>query len=137
MEIKIKKKVKELNAAIIDFAKSLSIDISVLDEVVADSVKSGQLQKFEFTVELLWKLIKIFLFEIDGVEVFSPKKSIKMFFQAGYITYNQYELLINMIDDRNLLSHIYEKEMFESVTKHLHEYLKIIKEIFGIINNSI
>jgi hypothetical protein len=54
-----------LSDAIEDFEKALKIDDATLDPIVADTVRSGRAQKFEFTVELFWKTAKRFL-ELHG-----------------------------------------------------------------------
>lgn len=60
MEEMLTYKREQLNSAVMDFSHSLSIDLTLLSEDVADAVRNGQVQKFEFTIELLWKVIKIF-----------------------------------------------------------------------------
>ena len=104
------------------FENAIGINISELDEIVADAVRNGQIQKFEYNLELLWKLIKKFVYELDGVDAISPKKAIKEFFKNGYIDAGLYGKLIEMIDARNLLSHSYNEKDFEKVAHRMQEY---------------
>ena len=46
--------------------------------------KDGVIQRFEFTFELLWKTLKIFL-EYEGIDVKSPRESLKEAFRVGFI----------------------------------------------------
>ncbi len=48
----------DLSAAITSFEKSLNIDLVNYDEFETDVLKNEQLQKFEYTIELLWKTLK-------------------------------------------------------------------------------
>ncbi len=76
--------------------------------------KEGIIQRFEYTLELGWKTLKDKM-ESDGLilDRISPKVVVKEAFQAKYI--DQIEVWMEMINDRNLLSHSYDLETFESV----------------------
>ena len=115
MENKLTYIKSQLNAALHDFIVSLEIDIEEYPYQIADTLKSGQVQKFEFTIELFWKTIKIFLNEIHGVEVRSPKDAVRHFFELEYCSYEESEILLEAIDSRNTLSHVYKKEQFETI----------------------
>lgn len=129
MEGKIKYKVEQLTRAVFDFEQSLKIDLLTLDSVVSDAVKSGHIQKFEFTVELLWKTMKVFLLEVHGFDEKSPKTVIKKFYSLGYLSDEEYEDLMDFMDDRNLLSHTYSKEQFEEIYKRIVSTGSLFKKI--------
>jgi nucleotidyltransferase substrate binding protein (TIGR01987 family) len=129
METKITRKLKDLEAALSNFREALTLEPASFPELVADNLKSGQIQKFEFTVELLWKTVQVFLFEVDGVDVITPKSVAKEFVEAGYCDYEVYELFIRAINDRNQLSHIYRQEMAESIWQRLPEYVCLVEQM--------
>lgn len=133
MESRLKYKKEQFAAAIEDFETSLSINIDVLDSAVADSVKSGRAQKFEFCVELLWKTIKVFLHEIHGIDENSPKTIIKGFYSLEYLNADEYESVMEILDDRNKLSHVYNKEQFEVIYLRLIKTLPIFQKIMNVI----
>ena len=95
--------------------------------------RDATIQRFEFTVEILWKTLKNFLREIEGVECKSPKGCIKDFFSSGYLTEEETRILLEMIDDRNLTSHTYHEEVAEKIFKDLKLYLPIIEKIVNIL----
>ena len=130
METKFTRKLIDLEAALANFRDALTLDPALFPELVADNIKSGQIQKFEFTLELLWKTVQAFLFEVDGVDVITPKSVAKEFVEAGYCDYERYELFIRAINDRNQLSHIYRQEMAESIWRRLPEYVVLVEQIF-------
>ena len=113
----------------------MTLEPSLFPELVADNIKSGQIQKFEFTVELLWKTVQIFLFEVDGVDAVTPKSVAKEFVEAGYCDYESYELFIRAINDRNHLSHIYRQEMAETIWLRLSEYVLIFEKIVNVMQS--
>lgn len=131
METKFTRKLSDLEATLSNFRDALTLQPSLFPELVADNIKSGQIQKFEFTVELLWKTVQVFLYEVDGVDVVTPKSVAKEFVGAGYCDYEEYELFIRAINDRNQLSHIYRQEMAESIWQRLPEYVGMVGQIVG------
>jgi hypothetical protein len=52
MEERLTYVLEQLASAVADFERSLTIDQGRLDATVADAVRNGQAQRFEFTVEL-------------------------------------------------------------------------------------
>ncbi|MCK5056754.1 MAG: HI0074 family nucleotidyltransferase substrate-binding subunit [Candidatus Aminicenantes bacterium] len=132
--MRFKNSLKELKKALQNFEESLNINVSIYPENIKDSIESGQIQKFEFNIELLWKTIKFFLFEEEGIDEGSPKGVIKKCFNLGLLDYEDFENLIRMIDDRNYLSHVYKKEMYQGILKRLPVYLKLMKEVAIVLD---
>ncbi|GAB4222288.1 MAG: hypothetical protein Kow009_14010 [Spirochaetales bacterium] len=124
---------QQLTQAVKDFTGSLEIDLSCLDARTADAVKNGHIQKFEFCIELLWKTIKAFLYEIHGFDLASPKSVIKKYFELGYLDYPTLEQLLEAVDLRNSFSHVYKKEMFEEV----YPKVKEMAPLFGRVASNL
>ena len=133
METKLTRKLNDLEAALSNFRDALTLEPALFPEIVADNIKSGQIQKFEFTLELFWKTVQIFLFEVDGVDVVTPKSVAKEFVEAGYCDYETYEIFIRAINDRNQLSHIYRQEMAESIWLRLPDYVSVVEQIVRVM----
>lgn len=87
-----------------------SMDLNKLSQLE----KEGIIQRFEYTLELGWKTLKDKM-ESDGLVLdrISPKVVIKEAFQAKYI--DQIDIWLRLVNDRNLLSHSYDLETFESI----------------------
>ncbi len=66
-ENKYLSQMRDLEAALSNFRNALNLEPALFPDLVADSIKSGQIKKFEFTVELLWKTVQVFLLEVDGI----------------------------------------------------------------------
>lgn len=133
MESRLKYKIQHYKAAVLDFERSLSIDIKILPELIADSVKSGRVQKFEFCVELMWKTLKVYLWEINGIDSKSPKLVIKDIYSLEMFSPEEYEQVMEMLDDRNKLSHIYNKEQFEKIYQRITKTLPLFVKIVSFI----
>ena len=67
--------------------------------------RDSTIQRFEFTVELMWKSIKKFLETREGLTCRSPKSCIREFFSTGYLSEGETLKLLQMVDDRNKTSH--------------------------------
>lgn len=78
------------------------------DEFVRDSV----IQRFEFTHELAWKMLRLRL-EREGVLVKTPRETIQEALQAGLI--EDGNLWTDMQKMRNLTSHTYKEKLAEDV----------------------
>lgn len=91
--------------------------------------KEGALQRFEFTFELAWKLIKDYL-EESGIVIspVTPKQVIKDAFAAKIIFDGQ--IWIDMLMSRNLMSHTYDFIKFEAIAKDVEiKYLPALSQL--------
>lgn len=115
--------------ALESFAYLVNVDMAALsatlDPRLIDGLQNGKAQKFEYTLELCWKSIKAFLKQHEGIDEASPKKVVKAFYLAGHLPEDDYLELIQAIDDRNKLSHIYEKREFDLIVARLPRYAEI------------
>lgn len=111
------------------FERSLQLKMAKYQGVELDTIKNGQIQKLEYCIELCWKTIKVFLNTIHGVDAVSPKSTIKEFYRVSLVNEKEYELLNEMLDDRNRLSHIYNELFFEDIYLKLNDYLVVMKKV--------
>ncbi len=80
-------------------------------ENLSELERNGLIQRFEFTLDLSWKVVKDFLEEKGFAFKPSPKDTLRLAQESGYITYAQE--LIDGLDIRNELSHDYSGKKFE------------------------
>ncbi len=81
--------------------------------------RNGLIQRFEFTLDLSWKVMKDFLEEQGFFFKPSPKDTFRLAQENGYINYAQE--LIDGLDMRIELSHDYDGEKFEKYEVQLRE----------------
>ena len=99
-------------------------DAAEADPTVNDIVVDGTIQRFEFTFELAWKMMKAVL-EHQGILVQSPRAAIKEAFKAGLI--EDGDGWIDMLEDRNRTTHLYDEEQCRQV------YAKIKERHIGLM----
>lgn len=95
--------------------------------------KEGLIQRFEYTFELLWKSMKDFL-QNEGVdiEIISPKNVIKAAASSNLLDKMDVngEILLDMLQKRNLMSHTYDISKFNATLLKLKsEYLSEIDKV--------
>ena len=88
--------------------------------------RDAAIQRFEHTFEAVWKAAKLYLFEIEGLDIGSPKGVIRGFFQTGLLSEAQTELALGMVDDRNLTAHTYDETLAEKIFTQLNTYAKLM-----------
>jgi nucleotidyltransferase substrate binding protein (TIGR01987 family) len=99
------------------------------DDRLVDGMQNGRAQKFEYTTELCWKAIKYFLKEHEGVDEAAPKKIIKAYYLGSYCTEDDYLLLLEAVEDRNRLSHIYDETTFHNILARLPGYASLFERV--------
>ncbi len=114
-----------------NFSRALSLLREAMEEDVfslKQLEKEGIIQRFEYTFELAWKVLKDKM-EFDGIvlDQISPKAVVRQAFAAKYI--NDPDTWLKMIGDRNLMSHTYDFMKFEAVIQSIADaYLPMLDE---------
>ncbi|MFD2257178.1 HI0074 family nucleotidyltransferase substrate-binding subunit [Luteolibacter algae] len=72
--------------------------------------QEGVIQRFEYTFELAWKVLKDLLF-YEGFDVKSPREVIRQAFVTEYLNEDDTETALDALVKRNLLTHTYEEEV--------------------------
>ena len=107
-----------------DILAAMENDMATLSQLE----KEGIIQRFEYTFELAWKVLKDKM-ENDGIilDQISPKAVIRQAFAAKYI--NNPDTWLKMIGDRYLMNHTYDFIKFEAVIQSIAaDYLPMLEE---------
>ena len=120
------KALKKLTEAIEYIEKDLSakeIDRAHddVEEILDEIVKEGLIQRFEYTHELAWNVMKDFLLEVGDIKIYGSKDATKEAFKSELILDG--DTWMEMIKSRNKTSHTYNKETANEIyTKIINEY---------------
>ncbi|MBI4583197.1 MAG: nucleotidyltransferase substrate binding protein [Planctomycetes bacterium] len=123
----IKKVLSQLENALQKFTEALAHDIKK-DELYLD----GTIQRFEFSFELCWKVLKRCL-EYEGVSARTPREVFKEAFKLGWLTEGDQHWL-KMIDDRNLTCHTYNQSTALALYSRLPGYLQSFRRLLSFLN---
>lgn len=111
----------KLAAQIALFARAVSRLESALAQPKDEFIRDSAIQRFEFTFELAWKVLKTHL-EIQGLEAHSPRAAIRGAFQVGLLPEDPGWL--EMLELRNLTSYTYDEALAEKIYSALPEALR-------------
>ncbi|MFY7994354.1 MAG: HI0074 family nucleotidyltransferase substrate-binding subunit [Bacteriovoracaceae bacterium] len=92
--------------------------------------RDGLIQRFEFTMELSWKLSKKILAE-NGIDTDIPKNVFRELAKIGWI--DNPEEWIEFINKRNRASHIYNQEMAQDVFSGIENFIKQSRKLYLIL----
>jgi len=93
------------------------------DQFLDDILKEGLIQRFEYTHELAWNVMKDFLVNSGNNNIFGSKDATREAFSVGLIENG--EIWMDMIKSRNKTSHTYNEETADEIfLKIMHQYLQ-------------
>lgn len=91
-------------------------------------IVDAMIQRFEFCVELSWKLLKDYLKYENVGDFNSPRSVIKEAYQMRLIS--EGELWLDMLEDRNLTSHTYDEIVANTIRDNiLNVHYKLLKNL--------
>jgi len=113
-----------LNFALVQAKKHEKTDNNIF-EIYRDSV----IQRFEYTYELSWKLMKFLWIYIEWeIEVRTPAQAMKSAFETGYI--DDLEYFFDMKEFRNKTSHEYEENIANDLYYKIFKYNEYIQKFY-------
>lgn len=122
---KVRDKLADLERATLKLHQSLERDPDI-DDLVIDAT----IQRFEFTYELSWKLMKSYLEYNGNLDVTSPRRTIKEAFKDGLIIDG--EKWLKMLEDRNRTSHTYDEGTAFEIYKNIkQDYITIFDALIA------
>jgi nucleotidyltransferase substrate binding protein (TIGR01987 family) len=106
-------------------------------EVLNPLEKEGVIQRFEYCFELAWKTMKDYLEEGGFVfATITPRQVLKDAYAAKIIDDGQ--VWIDMLDQRNLLSHTYSPVVFVNAVEAIHKrYLAGIGQLHEFMQEEV
>lgn len=109
-----------------DYFESLGEAVARLGEVLQqpdlkknDFLQDATIQRFEFCIELYWKVLKKFL-AYEEVETTTPKDVVSKAYQFGLV--DNEKIWLQMLHDRNKTSHVYKQEEAKRVFNNIVTY---------------
>ena len=115
------------------YRRALSLLREAIETLTASGLsqleKEGTIQRFEFTVELAWNVMKDYL-EHEGVvfDQITPRAVIRRAFKAGLTAHGP--LWMDALDARNRMSRAYDAAQFEQVVEDIRtRYLAAMEDL--------
>jgi nucleotidyltransferase substrate binding protein (TIGR01987 family) len=118
-----------------DAEKALKTLRAVLQEPFSVIVRDAAIQRFEYTFEALWKFLKEYLREKEGIIAHSPKSCFREIFAAGRMAEEETVLFLEMTDKRNATAHTYKEEVAEAIFDSLKDYSELMSKLLTEFGN--
>ena len=93
----------------------------------ADYMRDASIQRFEFVIELFWKVLKKIL-SYEKVDSTTPRDVISKAFQYNLI--DDEKAWLAMLDDRNNTSHAYNEDSSKLIFARIKQYLPIFENSY-------
>ncbi len=116
--------------SIIEFKKALDRLEEVMALEASDIIKDSAIQRFEFTVELAWKVSKKFM----ALSITAPKQVIREMASNGLVS--DINIWFDAINYRNLASHTYNQSLADEVYSFISLFLPHAKELHHYLDNN-
>ncbi len=118
-------------AQLAQFKKALARLNEALAAPKSDIVRDSAIQRFEFTIDMAWKLVKTCLEEKYGIVCQAPKECFREAYKQKLLAYDEFWL--ELIDMRNQTSHTYKEEVAQSVFERLPKTAEYMTALVKII----
>jgi nucleotidyltransferase substrate binding protein (TIGR01987 family) len=90
----------------------------------------GAIQRFEFTIELFWKVLRRLLL-LEGIETSTPREALQRAYQIGWLT--DEATWLGLLRRRNETSHTYREELARAVYLDVKGALPEMERAFAIV----
>lgn len=118
---------ERLKERIADYTKALNQLRKAVEQPENEFLRDSVIQRFEFTYELAWKMLKLIL-EKEGILARTPRETFQEALQAGFIKDgNQWSELQKQ---RNLTTHTYDDALAKKMYFYIcHEALLLFESL--------
>jgi nucleotidyltransferase substrate binding protein (TIGR01987 family) len=114
-----------------EFKKAINSLEAALKEEKSDIIRDSTIKRFEYCFELCWKTAKVYLRNILGIDIFSPKECFKELRKHRLVSDEETEVLLQMTNERNEIIHTYNEKFADKLYEKIAtKYFNLIKVIY-------
>ena len=102
---------------------------------IYQAARDSVIQRFEFSIELFWKYLRVFIEEYKRIPLDSIASCdiVRSACQIRLISEHDAQVCIDMIKSRNLTSHIYKEDIAEQLVHDIPGYYEHMQKILNNI----
>jgi nucleotidyltransferase substrate binding protein (TIGR01987 family) len=109
--------------------KALKTLKAITEEPYSIIVRDAAIQRFEYTFETFWKVVKNYLDVQEGIICNSPKSCFKEAFKVNLLLEEETVKILEMVDDRNLTSYTYREEVAAEIYRRIRDYWDLMDRV--------
>ncbi len=106
----------------------------ITEEPYSIIIRDASIQRFEYSYEIFWKLLKEYLKEREGIICASPKSCFREAFKVELLTEEETIKALEMTDDRNLTAHTYHEEVAMEIYQKIKGYCELMYNVYQKLN---
>ena len=125
--IKAKQSMNNLEEALERLGEALAIK-----EEENTLVVDATIQRFEFVIELYWKTLNRLL-ELEGIQTYTPIEMLKASYTVHWL--DDETIWLQMLNDRNKTSHIYDAEMTNQIYQNIKSYYPVLSSTYRFLKD--
>ena len=99
--------------------------------------RDAAIQRFEYTFEATWKAAQLYLAEVEGVTVNSPKGVVRASWQADLFDEAASKLALQMCDARNMTVHTYNEKIAMTIYHQIEDYVGVFETWLSAIEKKL
>ncbi|KDR94935.1 nucleotidyltransferase substrate binding protein, HI0074 family [Peptoclostridium litorale DSM 5388] len=112
------------------------LELQDIKTVESDVFRDALIQRFEFTFEMIWKLLKAYMEDQGIQDINAPKAVLKEAYAQNLIDHE--DVWISMLKDRNLTSHIYSEAVAVRISKDIIvSYIPLFEKLLNMLEAKI
>ncbi|UJL45235.1 nucleotidyltransferase substrate binding protein [Virgibacillus sp. NKC19-16] len=120
---------ERLNDRLQNVERNLNTLQEILDINIPSTIeRNAGFQRFKNSFESCWKAAKHYLYDIEGLDIGSPKGVIRSFREIGLLSENETVLGLRMVNDRNMTVHMYNEELAVEIFGNLPQYYQFLRD---------
>lgn len=133
-KLRVEDYISNLSKAFNRFSNAIKRKKEFYEQGYSDIFLDLIVKRFEFTYEISWKAIKRYL-DYIGIDCKNPRDCFKEAYQQGLIT--DENIWLEMIEQRNLSSHIYDEEEISGILEQIDNYQNAFHQLINNLNKKI
>jgi len=127
--------VERLKHRATEAASALASLREVLMEPYSAIVRDAAIQRFEYTFEVIWKLLQAYLHQQEGLLCSSPKACFREAFATGLLSEDETMTFLQMTDDRSLTVHTYKQALAQAIYRRIQGYYEEMQNLYERITH--
>ncbi|OHB89370.1 MAG: nucleotidyltransferase [Planctomycetes bacterium RIFCSPHIGHO2_02_FULL_52_58] len=112
-----------------DAKRALKTLEEVINEPYSLVVRDATIQRFEYTFEAVWKFLREYLRNKEGIICNSPKSCFRETFGLGFLKEEEAAEFLEMTDRRNETSHTYKEEVAQLIYSKTKGYFFLMQNL--------
>lgn len=121
---------QKLKIKLEQFKKALLTLKDVLDQPKNKYIRDSAIKRFEYCFELFWKVLRIYFLTEKGEDYKSPKDAMRGLQVFKFLTPEQTEEALKMVDARNSSVHTYDENEIEQLYSRIFGYYELMEGVF-------